>query len=70
MWLCKSKKKKRKKREKRVLKNGQVSKLSKQWVLRYPPEKKKKKIAHVVLQSYFQVLKKRGTFSRSKVELG
>jgi hypothetical protein len=32
--------------------------------------KKEKKITHVVVQSYFQVLKKRGMFLRSKVELG
>ena len=46
----------------------------KQWVLRCPPEKKREeemnKIAHVFLQIYFPISKKRDMFSRSKVELG
>jgi hypothetical protein len=48
-----------------------VSELLKQWVLQclLKKEKEMNKIAHVFLQSYFQVLKER-MFSRSKVELG
>ena len=40
------------KREKKIIgKNGQVSELLKQWVLRCPPEKNEmNKIAHVFLQ--------------------
>ena len=58
-----------KKREK-TLKNGQVSELLKQSVLRCPPEKNEmNKIAHVFLQMRFQV-QMRDMFLRSIVELG
>jgi hypothetical protein len=47
----------------------------KQWVVRCPPKKREErekmnKIAHVFLQTCFQIPKERGMFSRSKVELG
>ena len=43
---------KKEKRKERIEKNGQVSEVSKQWVLRCPPEKRKEmnKIAYVFLQ--------------------
>jgi hypothetical protein len=47
-----------------------VSKLSKQWVLRCPPEKKEKKDSPCCPVKLFPSSKKRGMFSRSKVELG
>jgi hypothetical protein len=44
---------KKEKKKKVLQKNGQVSELSKQWVLRCPPEKKEmSKIAHVFLQNF------------------
>ena len=45
---------KKRRRKERIGKNGQVSKLLKQWVLRCPPEKKKEmnKIAYVLLQMF------------------
>jgi CRISPR/Cas system-associated exonuclease Cas4 (RecB family) len=59
------KKKKKKREKKEELKNGQVSELSKQWVLRCQPEKEEEmnKIAHVFLQMFSSF--KREMFSRS-----
>jgi hypothetical protein len=56
-----------KKRERKTIgKNGQVSKMLKQRILRCPPKKRKRrkmnKIAHVLLQKYFQVSKERYVF--------
>jgi hypothetical protein len=64
MWLCKSKK--REKREKSIEKMDKCPNYQNNGYLDAHLKKEKKEIAHVVLQSYFQVLKKRGMFSRSK----
>ena len=62
---------KRRKKEKSVEKMDKCPRYIKQWVLRCPPEIKEEtnKIAHVFLQSCFQVSKERYVL-RSKVELG
>ena len=61
------------KKERDKKKNGQVFKLLKQWVLRCPPEKKKKKmnkIARVFLQSCFQLSNERYVFKEhSRIRL-
>jgi hypothetical protein len=58
---------KKRRREKKVeTKMDKCLRYQKQWVLRCPPEKKKKremnKIAHVFLQSCFQISKERYVF--------
>jgi hypothetical protein len=61
IWLCKSK------TEKRVLKKiDKCPNYQNNGYLDARLKKEKKEIAHVVLQSYLQVLKKRGMFARSK----
>jgi hypothetical protein len=61
---------KNKRERKRIRKNGQVSKLLKQCVLRCPLEKNKmNKIAHVFSQLFLK-FQTRDMFSRSIVELG
>ena len=53
---------KKREEERRIEKIGQVSEVLKQWVLRWPPEKKKmNKIAHVFLQM-FPSFKREGCF--------
>ena len=62
----------KKEEKEKELKNGQVSELLKQWVLRCSPEEKKSemnKIAHVFLQ-LFPKFQTRDMFSRNIVELG
>jgi hypothetical protein len=66
---------KKRKKKKWRRKKDKCPRYKKQWVHRCPPEKKREKkkremnkIAHVFLQSCFQVLK-RDIFSRSIVEL-
>ena len=54
---------------KNIGKNGQLSEVLKQWVLRCPPKNEMNKIAHVFLQRWSQV-QMRDMFSRSIVELG
>ena len=60
-------------KKKEIRKNGQMSELLKQWVLRCPPEKKKKKmnkIAPIFLQGCFQVSKERYVFKEhSRIRL-
>ena len=58
--------------KKRKKKMDKCPKYLKQWVLRCPPEKKKKmnKIAPIVLQEYFQVLRERYVFKeQSRIRL-
>ena len=61
------------KKEKEMEKMGKCPRYWKQWILRCPPEKKKKKmnkIAHVLLQSCFQVSKERYIFKeQSRIRL-
>jgi predicted Fe-S protein YdhL (DUF1289 family) len=64
---------KKERKRKELKKWTSVRDIQKQWVLRCLPEKEEEemnKIAHVFLQSCFQIPKERGMFSRSKVELG
>ena len=63
MWLCKSYSKEKKQKES-IEKNGKVSELSKQWVLRCPPEKKRERWIRYPMFSckYFQVSKERYVF--------
>jgi hypothetical protein len=57
--------------KKELRKNGQVSKILKTMDTQMPAWKKEmNKIASVLSQKYFQVLRERDMFSRSKVELG
>jgi hypothetical protein len=55
-------------KKERIRKNGQVFELLKQWVLRCPLKKREKmnKIAHVFLQSCFQVSKREICFQGVK----
>jgi hypothetical protein len=52
----------KKEKEKALKKMDKCSRYLKQWILICPPKKEKNKIAHVFLQSCFQVLKDRYVF--------
>jgi site-specific recombinase XerD len=64
---------KKRKKERVLEKMNECPRYLKQWVLRCPPKKQRKemnKIAHIFLQSYFQVLKERYVFKeRSRIRL-